>query len=48
MAIKRYKSKSWLKRKLYRQHKTIEEIAKICDVNHMTIRRWADKFNLRY
>lgn len=46
--IKRYKSKRWLKRKLYRENKTIEEIAKICDVSHMTIRRAADNFNLRY
>lgn len=45
--IKRYESKAWLKRRLYTDKKTVDEIAAECGVSHMTIRRAAEKHGLR-
>ena len=44
--MKFYKSKAWLKRKYYRERKSIEEIADEAGVSHMTIRRWLKKYGL--
>lgn len=41
-----YKSEAWLKRKYLVDKKTPEEIAKLCDVSHMTIYRYIEKFGL--
>lgn len=45
--IKKYKSKAWLKRRLYNDKMTVDEIADECGVSHMTIRRAAEKHGLR-
>lgn len=45
--VKKYKSKSWLKRRLYKDKLSIEEIAEECGVSHMTIRRAMDKHGLK-
>lgn len=44
--VKKYESKAWLKRRLYQDKLEIEEIAKMCGVSHMTIRRAIEKFGL--
>jgi DNA-binding MurR/RpiR family transcriptional regulator len=44
--VKRYESASWLRRKLYVNNMTIDEIAAECGVSHMTIRRAIEKFGL--
>ena len=45
--VKKYKSKAWLKRRLYKDKMSIDEIADECGVTHMTIRRAMDKFGLK-
>jgi DeoR/GlpR family transcriptional regulator of sugar metabolism len=45
--VKRYLSKRWLKRRLYQDNMTVEEVAEECGVSHMTIRRAAEKHGLR-
>lgn len=45
--IKKYKSKSWLKRRLYNDKMSIEEIAEECGVSHMTIRRAMEEHGLK-
>ena len=44
---KLYKSEEWLKLQYYRRKRTIEEIADMCSVTPMTIRRAMEKFNMR-
>jgi DeoR/GlpR family transcriptional regulator of sugar metabolism len=44
--VKRYESSSWLRRKLYVDKMTVDEIAAECKVSHMTIRRAIEKFGL--
>lgn len=45
--IKRYESKAWLVRKLFREGKTVEEIAAECGVQPRTIYRKIEKFNIK-
>lgn len=44
--VKLYESERWLKRQIWTLHKTPEQIADELGVSHMTVRRWAKKFNL--
>ena len=45
--MKLYMSEKWLKNEFLIKKKSPEEIAKECGVNHMTIRRYIDKFGFR-
>lgn len=45
--VKMYKSKAWLQRKLYRERKTPEEIAKDAKCQPSTIYNWMKKHGLR-
>lgn len=45
--LRLYNSKDWLKLQHYRRKRTIEEIADMCSVTPMTIRRAMEKFNMR-
>lgn len=47
MALKYYNSRSWLVRKLHHDKLSPEEIAKLCDVSHMTIYRKMKEFGLK-
>ena len=47
MAVKLYNSKEWLKMQHYVKKKSLEQIAKECKVEPMTIRRKMDAFGLR-
>jgi len=44
--MKLYKSKDWLYRRYVVQKKTMEEIAKECNVSIMTIQRYLEQFGL--
>jgi len=44
--MKLYKSKNWLYRRYVVQKKTMEEIAKECNVSVMTIQRYLEQFGL--
>lgn len=44
--MKLYKSKDWLYRRYVVQKKTMEEIAKECNVSVMTIQRYLEQFGL--
>lgn len=44
--MKLYKSKNWLYRRYVVQKKTMEEIAKECNVSIMTIQRYLEQFGL--
>ena len=44
---KLYESKLWLKRKLYHDHLTPEQIAKLCGVSHMTIYRKMKEYGFK-
>ena len=45
--IKKYESRTWLKRRLHVDRLTIDEIAEKCGVSHMTIRRAMERFGLK-
>lgn len=45
--MKLYKSKSWLMRKHHNEKKTLKEIADICGVAEMTIRRQMTAFGIK-
>lgn len=45
--MKLYNSETWLKMKFITQGKTIEEIAKECNVQPLTIRRALQKIGLK-
>lgn len=47
MASKFYTSEKWLRRQHYDLKKSVDEIAEICGVSHMTIRRAMDNFKMR-
>ena len=42
-----YKSKTWLKLRYLRDKMSPEQIARLCDVNEKTIRRYIDKFGFK-
>jgi len=44
--FKLYKNKNWLKQKYINEKLTLNNIAKICKVNLITIRYWMIKFNI--
>lgn len=41
-----FKSKAWLRQKYHVENMSINDIAKQCGVDPMTIRRYLDKFGL--
>lgn len=45
--VKMYQSKAWLERKLYREGKHPEEIAKEMGVSSSTIYNWMEKHGIR-
>lgn len=47
MAKKLYDSKAWLLRQHHHLDKSIDEIAKMCGVNSMTIRRKFKQFDIK-
>ena len=47
MKVKRYNSKTWLVRQLYREQKSPEDIAKECGVDVRTIYRKIDEFKIK-
>lgn len=47
MASKLYKSKQWLKYQHYNKGKSIDEIAQMCDVQPLTIRRQLEQFGIK-
>lgn len=47
MKTKRYNSKSWLVRQLYRKRKTPQQIADDCGVAVKTIYRKMEEFNIK-
>lgn len=46
MKVRAYMSKSWLERRLYRDHKTVEQIAAECETSKVTIYKWCKKFGI--
>lgn len=46
MALKFYEDEAWLRQKYHKERLTPEQIAEICGVSHMTIRRWIQKHGL--
>lgn len=44
---KLYQSKSWLTLQHYTKKKSVDEIAAMCGVSHMTIRRAMENFKMR-
>lgn len=44
---KLYTSEAWLRRKLYREQKTPEQIASECGASVATIYNWINKFGLK-
>lgn len=46
MSVKKYLSKDWLRRRFLIDNKSIDEIAKECNVQPMTIRRQLKTFEL--
>ena len=45
--MKLYKSKSWLERKLFREHKTVDQIAAECSTSRVTIYQWIKRHGIR-
>ena len=44
--MKKYTSEAWLRRKYYRERKSVQQIAAEAGVSEMTIRRYLEKFGL--
>lgn len=44
---KLYKSEVWLRKRLYIDHKTVDQIAAECSTSRVTIYKWCKQFGLK-